>query len=71
MTVVRHPTDDEVAAAVAAELVSVLSGVQAVGREPSVVLTGGTIARKVHAAVASHAVRDRVDWSAVHLWWGD
>ena len=71
MTVLRHPTDDEVAAAVAADLVTTLVSVQAAGREPSVVLTGGTIARKVHTAVASHAGRDRVDWSAVHLWWGD
>ncbi len=59
------------AVAVADALVATLADVQAAGREPSVVLTGGTIARKVHTAVATHADRDRVDWSAVHLWWGD
>ncbi len=71
MTVLRHATDDEVAAAVASALVAALVDVQAAGREPSVVLTGGTIARKVHRAVASHPDRDRVDWSAVRVWWGD
>jgi 6-phosphogluconolactonase len=71
VTVLRHSTDDEVAAAVADAFVTALAGVLTEGREPSVVLTGGTIARKVHAAVAQHPDRDRVDWSAVHLWWGD
>ena len=71
MTVLRHGTDDEVAAAVAGALVAALADAQATGREPWAVLTGGTIARKVHTAVAEHPDRDRVDWSSVHLWWGD
>ena len=71
MTVLRSATDDQVAAEVAAALLSALADVQAAGREPQVVLTGGTIARKVHRAVAEHPDRDRVDWSTVHLWWGD
>ena len=71
VTVLRHDTDDEVAAAVASALVSALADVQATGREPSVVLTGGTIARKVHTAVADHPDRERVDWGGVHVWWGD
>jgi 6-phosphogluconolactonase len=71
VTVLRSATDDEVAASVADALVATLAEAQSEGREPSVVLTGGTIARKVHTAVAQHAERDRVDWSAVHLWWGD
>lgn len=36
-----------------------------------VVLTGGTIAREVHRAVAHHPDRDSVDWAGVHFWWGD
>jgi 6-phosphogluconolactonase len=71
VTVLRHETDDEVAAAVADALVAALADAQATGREPSVVLTGGTLSRKVHTAVAEHRGRDRVDWSRVHLWWGD
>jgi 6-phosphogluconolactonase len=71
VTVLRRPTDDEVASSVAEALLAVLAEVQAAGREPSVVLTGGTIARKVHTAVADHVDRGRVDWGRVHLWWGD
>jgi 6-phosphogluconolactonase len=71
VTVHRFPTDAEAASSVADALVSVLADVQAAGRDPSVVLTGGTIARKVHTAVAEHPDRDRVVWSSVHLWWGD
>jgi 6-phosphogluconolactonase len=36
-----------------------------------VVLTGGSVARDVHRAIATHPDRDSVDWSAVHVWWGD
>jgi 6-phosphogluconolactonase len=71
VTVLRHGTDDEVASAVADALVAVLADAQSAGRQPSVVLTGGTIARKVHTAVADHPERDRVDWAGVHVWWGD
>jgi 6-phosphogluconolactonase len=36
-----------------------------------VVLTGGSVARDVHRAIATHPDRASVDWSAVHFWWGD
>ena len=36
-----------------------------------VVLTGGSVARDVHRAIAAHPDRASVDWSAVHFWWGD
>jgi 6-phosphogluconolactonase len=36
-----------------------------------VVLTGGSVARDVHRAVAAHPDQASVDWSAVHVWWGD
>ena len=71
MTVVRAATQDEVASTVADAFVASLAAAQAAGRVPSIVLTGGTIARKVHVGVAEHPERDRVDWSAVNLWWGD
>jgi len=48
-----------------------LARVQATGRVPSVVLTGGSIAAKIHAAVASSEDRDLVDWSRVDFWFGD
>lgn len=36
-----------------------------------VVLTGGSVARDVHRAIAAHPDRASVDWSVVHFWWGD
>lgn len=69
--VVRSATGDEVARKVAAELVGVLDTAQRQGRVPSLVLTGGTISRKVHAAVVAQANRISVDWSRVEVWFGD
>ena len=69
--VVRLGTPDEVARVVADELVATLVAAQQEGRVPAVVLTGGSIARKVHAAVASHPERNHVDWKGVEVWWGD
>jgi 6-phosphogluconolactonase len=70
-TVVVHPDADVLAQAVSARLVTALIDVQAAGRVPSWVLTGGTIADRVHRAVAASPARDAVDWSRVELWWGD
>ena len=36
-----------------------------------VVLTGGSVARDIHLAIAAHPDRASVDWPAVHFWWGD
>jgi 6-phosphogluconolactonase len=36
-----------------------------------VVLTGGTVGIATLAALAHSPARDAVDWSEVHLWWGD
>ncbi len=67
--VVRSSTDDALAATVAADLVAVLLARQAEGAVPSVVLTGGSVARKIHSALASAG--GQVDWSRVELWFGD
>ena len=37
------------------------------GREPHIVLTGGTIATAAYGLIAANAT----DWSTVHWWWGD
>jgi 6-phosphogluconolactonase len=70
-SVLQHRDSDQLAAALAARLVTVLIDAQAEGRVPSVVLTGGTVARAVHRAVRDSPARDAVDWSRVDLWWGD
>lgn len=66
-----HDSSDELATAVAARLVTRLVEVQRAGRIPSVVLTGGSIAVKVHEAVAASPDRQLVDWASVDFWFGD
>ncbi len=59
---------------VAGELVVKLVGLQAEGRIPSVVLTGGTIAEEIYRAVTELESGDdgrSVDWMLVDFWWGD
>lgn len=60
-----------VAAAVAARLITKIIDIQAEGRIPSIVLTGGTVGIDALAAINSSAARDAVDWSKVELFWGD
>ena len=69
--VVVHPDAETLAHAVAARLLTRLLDLQSVRRPVHLVLTGGTVGIKALAAVAASPVRDAVDWSGVHLWWGD
>lgn len=64
------PSADGVARAVAEQLVARIAAVQAEGRVPSIVLTGGTIANEIYRAVAGLPSSD-VDWMQVDFWWGD
>ncbi len=65
-----HPSAEAVARAVAEQLVARIASVQAQGRVPSIVLTGGTIANQIYRAVAALPSGD-VDWTQVDFWWGD
>lgn len=69
--VLRHESPDELATAVADRLLEVLADVQAQDRVPSVVLTGGSIADRIHEAVARAGADSAVDWSRVVFWFGD
>ncbi|HET6627898.1 MAG TPA: 6-phosphogluconolactonase [Nocardioidaceae bacterium] len=69
--ILRHRDADGVAAAVAARLVTRLADIQSTGRVPSIVLTGGSIAVKIHEAVAQSPAHPAVDWSSVDVWFGD
>ena len=62
---------DALAAEVAERLVVLLSSRQDLGEVPSVVLTGGTIAARIHAAVLTVRGVELVDWSLVEVWFGD
>lgn len=71
-----HPDSDALARAVADALVGRLAEVDASGHGAHVALTGGSVARKVHTEIARHHASTTpdirpVDWSQVHLWWGD
>lgn len=70
-TLLVHHNTDVLAEAVCARLLTRLVDLQAAGRTPRWVLTGGTIADKVHRAVAGSPAKHAVDWSRVELWWGD
>ncbi|PZU30547.1 MAG: 6-phosphogluconolactonase, partial [Microbacterium sp.] len=41
------------------------------GKTSHLVLTGGNIGTAVLRAAGAHPRRAEVDWSTVHLWWGD
>ena len=58
---------------VAFTLLERISAAQAQGRVPHIALTGGTIADRVHHAVARATAETptAVDWSRVEIWWGD
>lgn len=69
--VIAYGTSDVLVHATAARLLTRLTDVQAEGRVPSLVLTGGTVANALYQAVADSPARDAVDWGRVDLWWGD
>ncbi len=69
--VVVHADAPVLAQAVAARLLVRLVDAQAARGEAAVVLTGGRIASEVYRALADSPARHAVDWSRVHLWWGD
>lgn len=66
-----HPDKDALAAATAARLVTALVDLQAAGRVPRLVLTGGGVGIQLLRDVAASAARDAVDWARVDLFWGD
>ncbi|MCD9197843.1 6-phosphogluconolactonase [Aeromicrobium wangtongii] len=67
MTVDIWPDADSLAQGIADRLVEHLASVQADGRTPSVVLTGGTIAIAAYERIQA----GDVDWSSVDFYWGD
>ena len=70
-TVLVHRDPDELAAAVAARLLTRLVDVQTARGSASLVLTGGSIARRIYEAVAQSPARGAVDWRRLELWWSD
>jgi len=67
MSVEVSPDATTLAHAIATRLTELLEQIQADGRRPSVVLTGGTIAIDTYEALQAGSV----DWSEVDFYWGD
>ena len=70
-----HESPDDLATAVAGELLARLADAQAAGHVPQIGLTGGSIANRIHAELARLSTENDtgsdVDWSQVVFWWGD
>jgi 6-phosphogluconolactonase len=66
-----HADPEALVDAVTSALVTRLTEVQATGRTPRVVLTGGGIADQLHARLASSVEAMDVDWGGVEFWFGD
>ncbi|WP_017610586.1 6-phosphogluconolactonase [Nocardiopsis xinjiangensis] len=69
--VVRHRDGGELATAVAGELARKIQSAVAERGVAHVALTGGGIGIRTLVELRNAAERIGLDWSAVHLWWGD
>ena len=69
--VVVYGNADELATATGERLLSTLVAVQAAGRVPRIVLTGGGSGIGLLAAITALPARDEVDWARVEFFWGD
>lgn len=69
--VVVHPDADLLARATASRFLLTLLDAQSVTTPVHVAVTGGSILVDVLRAAGQDPLREAVDWSAVHVWWGD
>jgi 6-phosphogluconolactonase len=69
--VLVHRDGATLAAAVAARLVTRIVDAQWASGVAHVCLTGGRMGTASLEALAASPARDAIDWSALHVWWGD
>ncbi|MFT8357320.1 6-phosphogluconolactonase [Bifidobacterium aquikefiri] len=69
--VIQYASPELMHKATAERFLLELSDRLAAGPRVDVALTGGTDGTAVLKAVAESPLNDAVDWSRVHLWWGD
>lgn len=69
--VIVHPDGELLARATAARFLLTVIDAQSVTSPVHVALTGGTILVDVLRAIAQDPLHEAVDWSSVHVWWGD
>ena len=70
-SVVVHPTKQSLADAAAARLVVAVVDAQAARGVAQVSMTGGSMGSQIVRSLAAEPARAAVDWSQVHVWWGD
>ncbi|MEX0913744.1 MAG: 6-phosphogluconolactonase [Demequina sp.] len=70
-TVVVYPDAQAVADVTAARLLITLGDTLALKERADVVVTGGSVGIATLAAVPASPLSRSVDWSRVHVWWGD
>lgn len=71
VSVVIHPSKQALADASAARLLTALVDALAVRDVAHVSLTGGSMGSEIVRSLAAEPARAAVDWSRVHVWWGD
>ena len=69
--VLVHPDDDALVAAVAARFTTKVIDLMDEFDVVNVVLTGGTAGGGVQRSIAASKMRTAIDWTRVHIWWGD
>ncbi|MDQ4103188.1 MAG: 6-phosphogluconolactonase [Actinomycetota bacterium] len=69
--VVVHPTDEALAAAAAARLITRIVDIQTASGSASLVLTGGGIGIEVLRQLARTQSAAAVDWRQLDIYWGD
>lgn len=69
--VLVHPDLDALIAAVSARFLTKLTDLLDEYHHVNVNLTGGSVAAGVQRAIAGSPMRDAIDWTRVHFWWGD
>lgn len=70
-SVVVYPDASALAEATAARLLVATGDALALRGRADVVLTGGTVGIAVLAAAARSPLAAAIDWTSVHIWWGD
>lgn len=70
-SVIVHPEREALVGAVAHQLESTLRELLAEKPEVHVVLTGGSVGIDVLSALGDSPSTHELDWSRVHVWWGD
>ncbi|WP_349898079.1 6-phosphogluconolactonase [Parafrigoribacterium soli] len=69
--VIVHHDRQALTGAVAARFITKVVDLLDEKPEVNIVLTGGTVGIGVLEAINASPARDTIDWSRVHLWWGD